>query len=141
MSYPNLDDNGDSVTGGIKPFDDLWLQYTIWGTADDGGSPLEADVPRIVTMRNEISAMANKSFPNGANKVPQEYLDLLEQYEPAWTNKAENGTPGTLIATEGVWYDLGNVGEGFDNNNDLIPDRNAWLHSSWAPLRVRDSCC
>lgn len=33
VSYPNLDDNGNSVTGGIKPDDDLWLEYSIWGTA------------------------------------------------------------------------------------------------------------
>ena len=73
VSYPNLDDAGDSVTGGIKPDDDLWLQYSIWGNALDGVTPLEAEVERTVTMRNEISAMANKIFPNGANKVPQEY--------------------------------------------------------------------
>jgi uncharacterized repeat protein (TIGR01451 family) len=127
ISYPNLDENGDSVTGGVKPVDDLWLQFSVWGTALDGAAPLEADVTRTVTMRNEISAMANKIYPNGANKVPQEYQDLLALYEPSWTNTADDGSPGTTIATEGVWYDLGNVGAGFDNDGDLIPDRNAWL--------------
>ena len=127
VSYPNLDEDGKTVTGGIKPDDDLWLQYDVWGTARDGATPLEESETRTVTMRNEISAMANKIFPNGANKVPQEYLDLLQLYEPSWTNTADDGTPGTSISTEGVWYDLGNVGAGFDNDGDLIPDRNAWL--------------
>ena len=127
VSYPNLDEDGKSVTGGIKPDDDLWLTYDVWGTARDGATPLEESETRTVTMRNEISAMANKIFPNGANKVPQEYLDLLQLYEPSWTNTADDGTPGTSISTEGIWYDLGNVGAGFDNDGDLIPDRNAWL--------------
>ena len=126
-SYPNVDEDGKSVTGDVKPDDDLWLQYDVWGTARDGATPLETAETRTVTMRNEISAMANKIFPNGANKVPQEYLDLLQMYEPSWTNTADDGTPGTTIATEGIWYDLGNVGAGFDNDGDLIPDRNAWL--------------
>ena len=127
VSYPNLDEDGKTVTGGIKPDDDLWLTYDVWGTALDGATPLEESETRTVTMRNEISAMANKIFPNGANKVPQEYLDLLQMYEPSWTNTADDGTPGTSISTEGIWYDLGNVGAGFDNDGDLIPDRNAWL--------------
>ncbi len=140
VSYPNVDEDGKTVTGGIKPDDDLWLQYGIWGTALDAGTPLEADVTRTVTMRNEISAMANKIFPNGANKVPQEYQDLLELYQPSWTNTADDGSPGTVIATEGVWYDLGNVGAGFDNDGDLIPDRNAWLQPVGDAALFDSSC-
>ncbi|MCE9614645.1 MAG: hypothetical protein K8T26_10245 [Lentisphaerae bacterium] len=128
VSYPNVDANGDAVWGpSVKPEDDLWLQFDIWGRAQDAGVPVTADVTRTVTMRNEISAMANKIFPNSANKVPQAYQDLLQLYAPAWTNTADNGAPGTRIVTEGVWYDLGNVGAGFDNNGDLVPDRNAWM--------------
>lgn len=48
-------------------------------------------------------------------------------YEPSWTNTPSDGTPGTLIYTEGIWYDWGNIGTGFDNDGDLIPDRNAWM--------------
>ncbi len=140
ISYPNVDEAGDSVTGGIKPDDDLWLQYSIWGTALDAGTPLEVSETRTVTMRNEISAMANKIFPNGANKVPQEYQDLLALYEPSWTNRADDGSPGTVIATEGVWYDLGNVGAGFDNDGDLVPDRNAWLQPV-GDADIFDSSC
>ncbi|MBU1693320.1 MAG: hypothetical protein KKC51_05085, partial [Verrucomicrobia bacterium] len=141
VSYPNLDENGDTVTGpSIKPDDDLWLTYDIWATGYRAGSPIVADQTRKVTMRNEISAMANKIYPNGANKVPQEYLDLLQQYEPVWTNAAYDGTPGTIIVTEGIWYDLGNIGAGFDNNGDLIPDQNAWMQPVGDPGLFDASC-
>lgn len=128
VSYPNLDENGKAVWGpSVKPDDDLWLEYYIWATADDAGTPVEADIKRKITMRNEISAAANKIYPNGANKVPDAYKELLEKYDPAWTNLYSDGTPGTRIWTEGVWYDLGNVGDGFDNDGDLVPDKNAWM--------------
>jgi uncharacterized repeat protein (TIGR01451 family) len=141
ISYPHLDENGVPVWGpSVKPDDDLWLEYNVWGTAMDGAAPLEADVSRTLTMRNEISAMANKIFPNGANKVPQEYQDLLAMYEPSWTNTAADGTPGTVIYTEGVWYDLGNIGAGFDNDGDLIPDRNAWMQPVGDPDLFDPSC-
>src|SRR3712207_9002003 len=48
---------------GIKPDDDLWLEYDIWATASDGGTPLTDSVTRQATMRNEISAAANKIWP------------------------------------------------------------------------------
>jgi uncharacterized repeat protein (TIGR01451 family) len=127
VSYPVKDVAGHTVAGGIKPDDDLWLNYDVWGIAKEGTTSVTADVPNKVTMRNEISAMANKILPNSANKVPQEYQDLLQKYTPSWTNAADDGTPGTRIVTEGVWYDMGNIGDGFDNNGDLVPDRNLWL--------------
>jgi len=83
VGYPNLDANGDAVWGpSIKPDDDLWLEYDIWATAQRAGTPIVADQTRTLTMRNEISAMANKIFPNGANKVPEEFKELLDQYRP-----------------------------------------------------------
>ncbi len=128
VSYPNVDTNGLAVWGpSIKPDDDLKLYYDVWATATRAGSSIVADATRDVTMRNEISAMANKIFPNTANKVPEEYQQLLDKYVPAWTNIATDGSAGTLITTEGVWYDLGNVGEGFDNDGDLVPDHNLWM--------------
>ena len=60
LSYPRLDDDGHTVTGGVKPDDDLWLNYDVWATANDNGTPLEADQTMKATMRNEISAAANK---------------------------------------------------------------------------------
>lgn len=139
ITYPCLDANGKTVAGGIKPEDDLWLEYDIWGTATRASVPVTADVTRKVTMRNEISAMANKIFPNTANKVPQEYQNLLQLYAPAWTNSVNDGTPGTAIQTEGIWYDLGNVGAGFDNNGDLVPDRNAWMQPVGDPSQFNPS--
>jgi uncharacterized repeat protein (TIGR01451 family) len=127
ISYPNLDINAESVTGDIKPEDDLYLYYDVWVRGEDGTQTQEADVRRRVTMRNCISAMANKIFPHTANKVPQAYQDLLEKYEPEWNNIKDDGTPGTRVITEGIWYDLGNVSKGFDNDGNLVPDQNAWL--------------
>ncbi|MDA3926728.1 MAG: GEVED domain-containing protein [Kiritimatiellae bacterium] len=128
VGYDQLDENGVPLWGSsVKPFDDLWLEYDIWATADDNGTDRNVDITRSFTMRNEISASANKIFPNGANKVPDYYKDLLNQYVPVWTNAYDDGSVGTSITTEGIWYDLGNVGAGFDNNGDLVPDKNAWM--------------
>lgn len=128
ISYPNKDIFGKAVWGpSIKPDDDLRLQYDVWCRSMSGSTSLTATVTRDVYMRNEISSAANKIFPNSANKVPQQYLDLIRQYTPLWTNTPSDGTVGTRVITQGFWYDLGNVGDGFDNNGDLVPDRNAWL--------------
>ncbi|MBN1428633.1 MAG: hypothetical protein JXB07_09610 [Anaerolineae bacterium] len=143
VSYPRLDDNGDTVTGGIKPDDDLWLEYDIWVEAMDGASPLLADETRTATMRNEISAAANKIWPNGDNKVPQEYLDAITQAF-GWDTMTPGGSstawPGETIVTQGIWYDLGNVGHGFDNDGDLVPDRNAWLQPIGDPGTYDPGC-
>ena len=128
VSYPQLDVNGIPTWGtSVKPDDDLRLQFDVWATASEGGTPRSVDATRTVTLRNEISASANKIFPSTANKVPAYYQQLFNQYVPAWTNVSADGTVGTRIMTEGVWYDFGNVGDGFDNNGDLIPDHNAWM--------------
>ncbi|MCH8539638.1 MAG: carboxypeptidase regulatory-like domain-containing protein, partial [Opitutales bacterium] len=127
VSYPALDENGNDVTGGTKPDDDLFLYYDVWATGTASSTLHEANKTRRIFMRSCISAMANKIFPNTANKVPQEYKDLLERFEPEWADFAADGSPGTSIVTEGIWYDLGNVNKGFDNDGDLVPDQNAWL--------------
>ena len=127
VSYPSLDINENPVTGGAKPDDDLFLYYDVWATGTANSTTYNVDRTRRIFMRSCISAMANKIFPNTANKVPQEYKDLLDRFEPAWADFPEDGSPGTSIVTEGVWYDLGNVNKGFDNDGDLVPDQNAWL--------------
>ncbi len=140
-SYPQLDENGDAVWGdSVKPDDDLWLEYDVWASAQDGAAHLQADDTRTLTCRNEISAMANKIWPNSANKVPQEYQDLLQQYAPLWTNTSAVAEPGAILRTEGIWYDLGNIGDGFDNDGDLVPDRNAWLQPVGDPDLFDPSC-
>ena len=71
-SQPQCPPCTTSITGGIKPFDDLTLSYDIWATSTDiSGATVETST---LTMRNEISASANKIWPNTTSKVPAEYL-------------------------------------------------------------------
>ncbi len=136
VSYPQVDIYNVPTWGtSVKPDDDLWLQYDVWATATEGAAARNVDITRTVTLRNEISAAANKIFPNGANKVPDYYKELMSQFVPSWTNANADGSVGTRIITEGIWYDLGNVGEGFDNNGDLVPDHNAWMQPVGDPSR------
>ncbi len=138
VTYPLKDGSGNSVTGSAPVTeDDLWLNYDIWASA---GS-LNVEQTTKVTMRNEISAMANKIWPNTDGKVPTNYLDAIEA-QLGW--RPDGASPRVLGATviEGIWYDLGNVGAGFDNNGDGLPDRNAWLQpvgdpSKFSPLAAR----
>ncbi|CAK8724592.1 hypothetical protein KKHLCK_14480 [Candidatus Electrothrix laxa] len=138
VSYPKTSDDEkeatsplspeESVTGGdIGPEDDLWLEYDIW--ADATGQATTVWATRKATMRNEISAMANKIWPNGDNKVPTEYKEAIDAYL-GWDTATPSGTtdtyPGDLAIAQGVWYDFGVVGAGFDNDGDLVPDYNAW---------------
>ncbi len=129
LSYPLMDHTGTTPVfgSGPDPADDLWLNYDIWGTVKSGAAEITAAQTTRATMRNEISAMANKIFPNTANQVPDEYKEALNFYAPAWTNVASDGSVGTALAAEGIWYQLGNVGQGYDCDHDLIPDHDAWL--------------
>jgi len=139
VGYDQLDKNGTPLWGAsVKPDDDLWLEYDVWATASEGSTTRTVDLTRELNFRNTISASANKIFPNGANKVPDYYKDLLNQYVPAWTNANYDGTVGTRVVTEGIWYDLGVVGEGFDNNGDMVPDRNIWMQPVGDP-RIFDA--
>ena len=130
VSYPKVDDNGDSVVGGVKANDDLFVQYDVWATASGAiDGDLTAVEAGTAYMRSEISASANKIWPNGTNKVPQEYLDAISS-QLGWSTSGESspyGTLGTLVTSEGIWYDLGNVGDGFDNDGDFVPDSNVFL--------------
>ncbi len=97
----------------VKPQDDLWLTFDTWATSDQ--YPLASGVPNDswkMTMRNEISAMANKIQPNP---------------DGIWFNTDPNTIrPGGVITTNGVLYEFGNINQGFDNDGDMIPDYNAW---------------
>jgi hypothetical protein len=99
----------------VKPEDDFSLQFTIWGTGDDGGATRDGSETRTVTMRNEISAMANKIEPNG-------------NPSGRWFNTEDDTVRvGDVITTNGILYSLGNVRFGFDNDDDFSPDYNAWM--------------
>jgi uncharacterized repeat protein (TIGR01451 family) len=143
VSYPRLDVDGDSVTLGIKPDDDLWLDYDIWASAVDAGTPRRVDTTRRATMRNEISAAANKIWPNGDNKVPDEYKQAITA-QFGWNTFTPGGGsaayPGQTVTTQGIWYDFGVVGAGFDNDGDLRPDYNAWVQPIGDPNSYDPGC-
>ncbi len=103
---------GDAVWGATNdPTDDLWLKFDVWAAAPSEGSVTTATWR--MTMRNEISAMANKIEPNPLGE---------------WFNTEGNLVqPGGLITTNGILYELGRVNQGFDNDGDLAYDYNAWL--------------
>ncbi|HSJ53744.1 MAG TPA: SdrD B-like domain-containing protein, partial [Anaerolineae bacterium] len=94
----------------VAPDDDMALPLDIWATAD---GVTTASTTHTMTMRNEISAMANKIKPNPDGE---------------WFNTAaDTAAPGELITTNGILYELGLVRHGFDNDGDYRPDYNAWL--------------
>lgn len=117
FEYPHLainDATGNTIpTWGesVKPEDDLWLTFDMWVT----GGGYSDNESHTMTMRNEISAMANKIKPNG-NPAGQ------------WFNTDTSTVyPGQTVTTNGVYYRLGNINQGFDNDGDGAPDYNAWL--------------
>jgi hypothetical protein len=135
-----------SITGDVKPTDDPVLHYDVWVEAP---SATTMSSRRSFTMRNEISAAANKIWPNNAAKVPDEYLTAIASVV-GWGTIGPDGQPITVthpvlpgervITTQGIWYDLGNVGQGFDNDGDLVPDQNAWLQPVGDPGKFDASC-
>ncbi len=133
VTYPQKDDLGNSVAGAAPVTeDDLWLNYDIWASAQEGAFTRRVDETTKVTMRNEISAMANKIWPNTDGKVPNVYLDAI-QNSLGWRPDTANSRISGAVVMEGIWYDLGNVGAGFDNNGDGLPDRNAWMQPAGNP--------
>jgi LPXTG-site transpeptidase (sortase) family protein len=113
ITYPrraNPDNSGVAVWGASNdPFDDLWLEFDIWGTSQEGSI---GHSTRKMTMRSEISAMANKIYP----------------HDGIWFNLDSNTIyPGQVITSNGINYDLGNINKGFDNDGDFVYDYNAWL--------------
>jgi len=140
VTYPLKDPAGNSVAGAAPdPTDDLWLNYDFWAKAQEGMTPRRVSKTNKVTMRNEISAMANKIWPNTSSKVPARYLDAIEQ-SLGWRPDTTNPQAGSTARMEGIWYDLGNVGAGFDNDGDGLPDRNAWMQPVGDPATYDPLC-
>ena len=133
FEYPRCENNEtppcseDPVWGdSVKPEDDLWLEFDIWASGDDGTSTITTDATWRMHMRNEISAMANKIQPNGNPG------GLWFNTDPSTIR------PGGVITTNGILYRIGNVRFGFDNDGDYLPDYNFWVQpfgdpSSWDP--------
>lgn len=119
FSYPKTANNGTIPTWGtsVSPIDDLYLDFDVWAAQGTVCGTAETNCHKTftATMRNEISAMANKIEPNG-NPGGQ------------WFNTSSQTVQvGQTITTNGIRYRLGNINQGFDNNGDLVPDYNAWL--------------
>ncbi|MCI5190573.1 MAG: hypothetical protein D3905_12475, partial [Candidatus Electrothrix sp. AS4_5] len=60
-----------------------------------------------------------------------------------WTPSGGYGAypyPGETVRTQGIWYDMGNVGAGFDNDNDGVPDKNAWMQPVGDPSLYDAGC-
>ena len=123
LHYPQCENNpdgsedipacepGNSPTWGdsIKPDDDLWLTLDVWGTSAEGSNN---NASWTMHTRNEISAAANKIQPNPDGR---------------WFNtKTSEVAPGDVITSNGVHYEFGTIRFGFDNDNDFLPDYNAW---------------
>jgi uncharacterized repeat protein (TIGR01451 family) len=126
FTYPrrsNPDTCGSPVwCASSNPNDDLWLKFDAWGTSAQGSA---ANRDWTVTMRNEISANANKIFPNGSS----------------WFNEPSTCYPGQTVTTNGINYELGVVNFGFDNDGNGSPDYNAFLQpigdTNWNPACFR----
>ena len=142
VTYPLKDDLGHSVAGAASVTeDDLWLNYDIWASCSDGATTRRVGQTTKVTMRNEISAMANKIWPNSDGKVPGTYLQTI-QNTLGWRPDTSSPRISGAVVMQGIWYDLGNIGAGFDNNGDGLPDRNAWIQpagdpAAFSPLAAR----
>ena len=104
------------------PNDDLTLDYDIWAVSAEGPA---ANDSQSVTMRNEISASANKIYPNNG----------------FWFNEPTVCEPGVIVTSSGINYELGVVNQGFDNDGDGDADFNAWLQpigdDAWDPACFR----
>ena len=130
FTYPRCEGNQtppcsqDAVWGApTDPGDDLYLYFDVWAKGTDRSTDPDttkvADATQKMTMRNEISANANKIEPNP---------------DGDWFNTDTNIVyPGDVITTNGVNYTFGNVNKGFDNDGDGNYDNNAWMQPFGAP--------
>ncbi len=141
VSYPLMDATGNRVTGS-KPdqTDDLQLSYDVWADANDAGVFLHANSNKTVQLRAMISASANKIWPNTTSKVPDEFLAAFPDKQLGWRQTTAASHPGAIVVLEGVWFDLGNIRKGFDNDGDFIPDFNFLLQPVGNPALFDASC-
>ena len=124
VSYPWYDAAGLQTFGAhADNSDDLVLGYDVWAKGNDlVDGAVTTTVTRTATMREEISAMANKIWPNTTSKVPNEYLAAFQD-QLGW--RPDQVAPA-VARTEGIWYDFGRVNQGFDADANLVPDYDVW---------------
>lgn len=141
VEYPLMDENNNRVAGAISnQNDDLQLSYDVWASAKDSGVALSTSASNTVKCRAEISAMANKIWPNNTAKVPTELLAAFPELEQGWRETANTTHAGAAIALEGIWFDLGNIRQGFDNNGDFTYDYNFLLQPVGNPGLFDANC-
>jgi len=78
-----------SIAGDVKPDDDVELSYDVWASAT---SATTVSSTRQFTLRNEISAAANKIWPNTSSKVPDAYLTAIQALI-GWGTLGPDGQP------------------------------------------------
>ena len=141
VSYPLLDASGKRVTGS-KPdqTDDLHLRYDVWASANEAGAMRHANTSKTVQCRAMISASANKIWPNTTSKVPNEFLAAFPDKQLGWRQTSAATHPGATVVLEGIWFDLGNIRKGFDNDGDLLPDYNFLLQPVGNPALYDANC-
>ncbi len=141
VSYPLVDANNNPVFGDIpKQNDDLQLTYDVWAYGNDNGSFLEANDTKTVQLRAEQSASANKIWPNTTSKVPTQFLNAFPDKELGWRQTTNTTHPGASVVLEGIWFDLGNVNKGFDNDGDYQKDYNFLLQPVGNPSVYDPNC-
>lgn len=126
VEYPRTDQNGTSVSLTDLIADDLWLEYDVWATAKDAGNPLAANTSQILNFRSQTIDTKSQAWGMDRNELPTEYADLLASIDGWDTNNQDATIAGQSIVMP-VWHQLGQVKNGFDSNEDLVPDFNAFL--------------
>ncbi|MEZ4961538.1 MAG: SdrD B-like domain-containing protein [Saprospiraceae bacterium] len=141
VSYPLVDANNKPVFGS-KPdqTDDLHLTYDVWASAKDNGVSRIANDSKTVQLRAEISASSNKIWPNNANQVPSQYRNAFPDKQLGWRMVGNPSQPGSTFTVEGIWFRLGNVNKGFDNDGDFQKDYNFLLQPIGDPSVFDPKC-
>ncbi len=127
LCYPRVSNDGSTPVWGETRLedDDLWLELDAWASQLDSGQidPTNAvgEDTHIATMKNSISAMANKiGGPTGGVWTVTDINDNpINPNSPA--------KPGEVIKVCGTGFRLGVDNKGFDINQDFAFDYGVWI--------------
>lgn len=127
LNYPRVSNDGSEPAWGETRLaeDDLWLEMDAWasqvnaGMIDPGNSIGEDS--HVATMRNSISAMANKigGPTGGVWTVTDVAGNPIDPLTPA--------DPGELIKVCGTGFRIGVDNKGFDTDPDFAFDYGVWI--------------